>query len=477
MLEILQTFWYVVVVVIQLIGIIAALDAIWKGRTAQGSIAWAVSLILVPYLALPLYWLFGDRKFYAYVRAMRSGNKMIKKMTENVLMNYQNQKLVWQDNDHHNLVMQKLASLPFTVGNEVALLIDGQKTFEAIFAAIEKAEEYILIQFYSIHEDELGNRLRNLLLKKARENVDIYFLYDQIGSRSLSAGYICQLHNAGIFVSDFRSHKGWSLKLRLNFRNHRKIVVIDGRTAFVGGCNVSKKYLGTDRKFGYWRDTQIKITGPAVQAVQLPFVSDWYWSTSLLPDLKWSPEKSEIADVKILSLSSGPADELETCGLFFVNAINSAQKRLWLVSPYFVPDQQVLSALQLAALRGVDVRLIIPQKSDLLITYLSSFSFLEEIIPTGVKVYRYDKGYLHEKVMLIDDDRAMIGTSNLDNRSFRINFEINLLMIDRDFAGKVENMLKEDLSHSRQIGLEDYGEKPFWFKLAVKISRLMAPLQ
>ncbi|MFC1898143.1 phospholipase D-like domain-containing protein, partial [Candidatus Cloacimonadota bacterium] len=169
---------------------------------------------------------------------------------------------------------------------------------------------------------------------------------------------------------------------------------------------------------------------------------------------------------KVLAIPSGPADEQETCGIFFVHAINSARKRLWIVSPYFVPDQQVLMALQLAGMRGVDVRLMIPQKSDLLITYLSSFSFLEEITQAGIKVYRYHKGYLHQKVMLIDDDQAVIGTANLDNRSFRINFEINMLFADKDFADNVEEMMREDMENSFQVGADDYCKRPFWFKLA-----------
>ncbi|MCF7794132.1 MAG: cardiolipin synthase [Candidatus Cloacimonetes bacterium] len=477
MLDVIHSFWYVIVVVIYILGIIASLDAIWKGRTAQGSIAWAVSLIVFPYLALPLYYIFGDRKFYAYVKAMRSGNVKIKNVADCLLKKLEKKNLILEDTDNDFKVMEKLARLPFTKGNRAKLLIDGNETFKDIFKGIEEAKDYVLIQFYMVHDDVLGRQLKDLLVKKNQEGVRIYFLYDDIGSHLLPKSYVEELREKGIQITSFKTRKRFSFKLRLNFRNHRKIVIVDGKKAYVGGCNISKKYLGIHPKYGYWRDTHVMIEGPAVQTIQLPFLSDWYWVTNFIPDLNWEPEAVPGCNNKVLSVSSGPADEQETCGIFFVQAINSAKKRLWIVSPYFVPDQQVLTSLQLAAMRGVDVRLVIPQKSDLLLTYLSSFSYLEETTRSGVKVYRYKKGFLHEKVMLIDDDKAVVGTANLDNRSFRINFEINLLFSDKNFASRVEAMLNDDLQNSFQVGVEDYSKRPIWFKLAVKIARLMSPVQ
>ncbi len=477
MLEIIQSFWLVFVVFIYILGFLASLDAIWKGRTAQGSIAWAISLIVFPYLALPMYYIFGDRKFYAYVKAMRSGNKKIDDVAKKLLENLKERDLIQTNLENECKVVEKLAKMPFTKRNKAKLLIDGKQTFQQIFEGIQKAKDYILIQFYMVQNDKLGNDLKQLLIKKAYQGVRIFFLYDDIGSRLLPSSYLDELRERGIKITNFKTRKGFSFKLRLNFRNHRKIVVVDGKKAYVGGCNVAKKYLGTHTKFGYWRDTHVMIEGPAVQAVQLPFISDWFWATNYIPELNWEPQAAETGSNGILSVSSGPADELETCGIFFVHLINSACKRLWIVSPYFVPDQQVLCALQLAGMRGVDVRLLIPKKSDLLITYLSSFSYLEEITKTGVKVYRYEKGFLHEKVMLIDDDKAVVGTANLDNRSFRINFEINLLFASSSFCREVETMLQEDLDNSFQVGADDYSKRHIWFKLAVKIARLMSPLQ
>ena len=469
--------WWIVVFLFHLLGVVAALDAIWRGRTSQGSVAWAVTLILFPYLAVPLYWIFGDRKFHGYVNARRSGDLEINDIAHDLKDKLEKKNLISQTEHPDFKVVEKLAKLPYTKYNRAKILINGKATFKAIFNSIDKAQDYILVQFYKIQDDKLGTELQTKLINKAREGVRVYLLYDDIGCTILPRSYMEKLRNNGVHVHNFKSRKGWAYRLRLNFRNHRKIVVVDGKTAFVGGLNVSDKYMGINPKIGFWRDTHVELEGPSVQCVQLPFISDWYWAKREVPKLNWEPTLSPEWKTNVLVLSSGPADEMETCGIFFVHSINSAKKRLWIISPYFVPDPQVLCALQLAGLRGVDVRLMIPQKSDLLITNLSTLSFLQEITKAGIKVYRYSKGFLHQKTMLIDDDRSMIGTANLDNRSFRINFEINILFSNREFAGKVEEMMIEDFSNSFQITEEDYTKKPFWYKLAVKVARLLAPIQ
>jgi cardiolipin synthase A/B len=476
-LEFLRQFWLAVVITIQVLGIIASLNAIWRGRTAQGSIAWSISLLTIPYIALPLYLIFGDRKFHGYVNARRSGDLQLNHLAETLFEKLKERNLIYENETPFYKVLTDLSKMPFTNGNEAKLLINGKETFEAIFEGIAAAQDYVLIQFYMVLDDELGRKLKELVIRKAYEGVRVFFLYDEIGSHILPKDYVEDLREKGVRIFSFRTRKRFSYQLRLNFRNHRKIVVVDGKTAYVGGHNVADKYLGNHPKYGYWRDTHVQIKGPAVQCIQVPFISDWFWATNAIPELNWDPVPVNIGSKKVLAIPSGPADEQETCGVFFVHSINSAKKRLWIVSPYFVPDQQVLMALQLAGMRGVDVRLMIPQKSDLLITYLSSFSFLEEITKTGVKVYRYKKGFLHQKAMLIDDDLAVIGTANLDNRSFRINFEINMLFDDKDFANSVEKMMLEDFENCFQVGKEDYTKRSFWFKLAVKVSRLLAPIQ
>jgi cardiolipin synthase len=235
--------------------------------------------------------------------------------------------------------------------------------------------------------------------------------------------------------------------------------------------------MGRNPKIGPWRDTHVKVQGPAVQCVQLSFLEDWYWATHQVPEMDWTPQPAPTGDLPVLALSTGPADDLETCGLFFVHAIHSARRRIWIASPYFVPDRQVISALQLAALRGVDVRIILPQNPDHLLVYLSSFSYVAKTAPAGVKFYRYERGFMHHKIMIVDDRAATVGTANLDNRSFRINFEITLLFADRDFNRRVTRMLVDDLGRCKPALASDLHNRPIWFKIAVRVARLMAPIQ
>ena len=305
------------------------------------------------------------------------------------------------------------------------------------------------------------------------------FLYDEVGSRSVrrSRTFERDLTAAGVSIRPFGSNRRWRNPFQINFRNHRKIVVVDGRVAYVGGLNVGDEYIGRDPSFGPWRDTHVRLEGPAVHAVQLSFLEDWYWAAQETPPLDWTPRPVSPDGQNVLVLPTGPADELETCGLFFVHMINAAQQRLWITSPYFVPDPQVMCALQLASLRGVDVRIMLPEHADHLLVYLSSFSYLEEAEQADVKIYRYQPGFMHHKVILVDDHLAAVGTANLDNRSFRLNFEITVLVDDRRFAAQVEEMLRRDFEQCERAHAEDLLQRSFWFRVAVRVARLMSPLQ
>jgi cardiolipin synthase len=255
------------------------------------------------------------------------------------------------------------------------------------------------------------------------------------------------------------------------------VVVVDGAVAWVGGHNVGDEYLGRDPKFGRWRDTHVRIEGPAALAAQLSFSDDWHWATGRHLDLSWRPVPSGKADLPVLIVPSGPADPLETANLMFVHAIESARARIWIASPYFVPDRPVITALQLAGLRGVDVRILIPDEVDHLGVYLAAYSYLDEAGSTGVRFYRYRDGFLHEKVMLIDGFAATVGTANFDNRSFRLNFEITAVVMDDGFAAEVEAMFEADLARARLMEPGEYDHKPWWFRFGVRLARLTAPIQ
>ena len=465
------------VVLFHLMGLLSSIHAIMTTRTEQGAIAWAVSLNTFPYVAVPAYWVLGRSRFEGYVTARRGEMGEIAGLTAGARTAVRDFALSPDEVSPASRAAERLAGIPILRGNALDLLVDGDATFASILAGIDAAQDYILFQFFIVHDDEIGREVKDHLIARARAGVRVYFLYDEVGSHDLPKSYKEELREAGAAVSAFHTRKGAGNRFQINFRNHRKVVVVDGRVAWVGGHNVGDEYLGRDPKFGHWRDTHVRIEGPAALGAQLSFVEDWYWATEQRLELAWQPVAAADGDLPVLILPSSPADELETANLMFVHAINSAAERIWIASPYFVPDRPVITALQLAGLRGVDVRILIPDEPDHLGVYLAAFSYLDEGGRTGVGLYRYQDGFLHQKVMLIDDVFATVGTANFDNRSFRLNFEITAATADRGFAAEVERMLEADFARSRRMDPGEFDAKPWWFRFAVRLARLTAPIQ
>lgn len=460
-----------------LLGALTSIHAILSVRTSQGAIAWAVSLNTFPYVAVPAYWVFGRSNFEGYVVLRRAVTAELGAAEQQLARDLLAMRPAPESEPASAALLEKLAKLPATRGNHTELLIDGDATFRSIFESIAQARDYVLVQFYIIHDDELGRRLKDTLIAKARAGVRCYVLYDEIGSHDLPSAYKSALRSAGVDIRHFNTRQGDTNRFQLNFRNHRKIVIVDGRTAFVGGHNVGDEYLGKDAKIGPWRDTHVKVQGPVVQCVQVAWTEDWNWATSTRPTLNWKPEPAPGGqDALAFCLPSSPADEFETCTLFFLHAIHSAKKRVWIASPYFVPDEQLISALQLAALRGVDVRILVPAHADSQLVYLSGFTFIPELEKAGVQTWRYNEGFLHEKAILVDD-YCGVGTANFDNRSFRLNFEITLLFSEPSTVHEVEAMFAADFARSTRATAADFTARPWWFRLAARTSRLMAPVQ
>ena len=334
------------VVLFHVLGFTSSIHAVMSTRTSQGAIAWAVTLNTFPYLAVPAYWVFGRSKFEGYVIARRGTDVRNDHIEQEAIQTAAPYLLAEGEGAEAASAAEGLARMPILRGNAVELLIDGDATFESIFRGIDEAKEYVLVQFYIVHDDGLGRALKERLIAKAKEGVRVYFLYDEVGSHSLPDSYKEELRRAGAEVSEFNTRKGRRNRFQLNFRNHRKIVVTDGRVAWIGGHNVGDEYLGKDPKFGHWRDTHLRIQGPAVLKAQISFSEDWYWATETLPKLNWTARPApDGSDARVLIIPTGPADELESANLMFVHAINSAQKRIWIASPYFVPEHAVIVAL------------------------------------------------------------------------------------------------------------------------------------
>jgi cardiolipin synthase len=466
-----------------ILGMVAACHAILNTRTSQGAIAWAVSLVAMPYLTLVPYLFLGRSKFAGYADARRVENELLRTRahppewdTRSSSAGLPTQQLGGRL--VHSLT--RLGGMPFLPGNTVRTLVNGAATFEAIFEAIESARHYVIVQFFIVRDDALGEMLKDALIAKAQQGVRVYFLYDSIGSFDLPHRYVAALRASGVETHPFATNRRFVNRLQLNFRNHRKIVSVDGERAFVGGHNVGVEYLGSKPPLSPWRDTHIEVRGPAVASIQFVFTEDWHWATQQLPEFDMPAlapvDPATDQGMHCLVVPSGPADKQETCSLFFVEAINAARERIWITSPYLVPDEAVFSALRLAVLRGVDVRILIPSRRDHLVVFTASKLYAYDLLRAGIRIFRYEPGFLHQKVILIDSVAAAIGSANLDNRSFRLNFEIMVLTVDRGFAQEVETMLLNDFAQSREIDRNEYRQASALKRVLMHVARLFSPV-
>lgn len=456
--------------------IIAAGHALLYARTAESMIGWVIGLITFPFLALPLYIVFGRRRFEGYVTARRARRPDLSKLVQKLQPYRITAPPAAAEDAADARAIERMAQLPFTAGNRVELLINGEATYAAMHDAIARADEYVIVQFYFIGDDRAGKRLAQLLCERATAGLRVYFLYDEIGCYALSRRYLNRLRAAGVHVRSFHTTKGHRNRFQINFRNHRKIVVVDGVEAFIGGLNIGDDYLGRNPAIGHWRDTHCRIAGPAVQAAQLSFIEDWYWSAEEIPELRWDAAMPAGGTAAVMVLPSGPADPVETWTLALLHTIALARRRLWIATPYFLPGPEIKHPLRLAALRGVDVRILIPMHADHTITHLANQTYVEDLQGLGIRFYRYHNGFMHQKAMLVDDRLATITTANLDPRSQQLNFEVSVMVSDRAFAAQVEAMFEEDFKQSREDEAHGLRQRPLYYRLLARAARIFSPI-
>jgi cardiolipin synthase len=449
-----------------------AISEIFRSRTSQGSIAWIITLLILPFPMTLIYAVFGLKSFDDYAAVQTHSGRVLRRVRASKT------KILDQPSTAEFPVLANVSQLPFLSGNEVELLIDGEATFRSILEGISRAEHTLLAQFYIIHDDELGKQFASRLIERAEAGVKVYLLYDDVGSFGLPRAYKQKLADAGVRIHGF-NHRHRFLRIlgptRIQYRNHRKIVIADGKEAWIGGLNVGDEYMGRSKVFGHWRDTHVRFKGPAVLAATLSFQEDWQWATG--EELTELPSSTEIAgDQSMLIMPTGPADELESCAIAFDDVIGQSQKRLWIVSPYFVPDLSMETALFAASMRGVDVRILIPQKPDHRIVWLASIAYANRMVHHGIDMYRYPNGFLHQKVILVDDKIAGVGTVNFDNRSFRINFEITMWFTDDKMIKDVEKMLRKDFNESNKVETVVPGSQGVVMRFLAQAARLLSPI-
>jgi cardiolipin synthase A/B len=456
-------------------GIYFGIQAVMISRTPQAAIGWGLALVFVPYIAIPLFLIFGESQFSGYILAGAEGNAELDaaiKQAQRALAPFRSP-LLEKYGDAERLGVY-LRGIPPSGGNACRLLIDGKETFRTIFDAIQSAQSYVIVQFYIVHDDGLGGALKESLLAASRRGVRCWLLYDVVGSKRLTDAYLEELRDGGVSVQAFVTNRQFGRRFQINFRNHRKLVIVDGRVAFLGGLNAGDEYLGLG-VLGAWRDTHLQLEGPAVAGLQVSFLEDWYYACKEVPDIPFEPRVA--GKQTVLPFASGPAEIWNVTAALYSEIIHDVRDRLWIASPYFVPDTALRTAIGHAALRGVDVRIILPQKPDHLFPWLSSYTFYPLMLEAGVKIWRYQRGFMHQKILLADKDLAIVGSANLDFRSFMLNFELSALVQDPAFARSVEKMFEKDFARSEAENLQKFEKGKFSFRLKCRLAALMSPEQ
>lgn len=366
----------------------------------------------------------------------------------------------------------------YTQDNDVELFFSGLDKFNSLLKSIEDAKEYIHMEYYIIRSDTISTRIVEALTRKAKEGVEVKLIYDGMGGRTLPRGFFKELIRAGGEVACFLPPFSPYLSIRINYRNHRKICVVDGKEGYVGGFNIGDEYLGYSKKFGYWRDTHAKIRGTAVKGLQWRFLLDWRFVSGSEIEIseKYFPKISTQGETGIQIVSSGPDSKWTSIKDGYLKMIINARSKVYIQTPYFIPDDSILEALKIAGLSGVDVRVIIPSKPDHPFVNWASLSYIGELLQAGVKFYTYQEGFMHSKVIVMDDVVSSVGTANLDIRSFKLNFEVNAFIYDENINKEITEKIHEDFKKCKEITIEEYEKRSIVVKFKESVSRLLSPI-
>ncbi len=453
-------------------------------RNVAATWAWLMVLFFLPVAGFLLYLILGQnlskRKLY---NINKESETMLAGLIDTQRFELRRGNIRFNDPStvqYRDMIYMNLTSgsALFTQDNDVEIFTDGNEKFESLIRTIIQAERHVHLMYFIVRNDRLGNRLMRVLTEKAREGVQVRFLYDHIGSSSLDKSFFKNFIEAGGQAAAFFPSKIRYLNMRLNYRNHRKLVIVDGKYGYVGGFNVGDEYLGLSPRFGYWRDTHLRITGRAVHQMQMRFMSDWNLASTVM--MEWDPSlfpaEDFIGNVGVQIISSGPNDPVEHIRNAYIKLIHSAKESIYIQTPYFIPDDSVLTALKMAVLSGVDVRLMIPKKPDYKLVYWASYSYLGELLRVGMKCYLYEKGFLHAKTIVVDGKAASVGTANIDIRSFRLDFEVNAVIYNTETAARLKSVFEADMADSRQLTYKDYQARPRIHKFRESCTRLLSPI-
>ncbi len=463
--------------------IFTVIFVILENRNPTKTISWVLVLILLPVVGIIFYLYFGQnyRKSKIFSRKGILDYQKIESLSKIQINKLPNSKFLENKKikDKLNIITLLLNNSKALLSekNKVKILKNGKQTFSSIIYELENAKHHIHIEYYIIANDNIGNRIKEILKQKVKQGVEVRLIYDHVGSWSLKKRYIRSLQKAGIEVNCFMPVRFPFLTSKINFRNHRKIIVIDGKIGFVGGLNIADYYITGTKKLGPWRDTHLRLEGEAVQSLQVVFLIDWFFITKKLIDgEKYFPENKVVEEHLVQITASGPDSDWASIMQAYFAAITTAKNYIYISTPYFIPNESILTALRTAALSGVDVKIILPEKSDSIMVYWSTMSFVQNLLQVGIKVYFYQAGFPHSKLLMVDDIFSSVGTANLDYRSFDQNFEVNALIYDEKIAIELKQNFIEDLNNSKQIFIDEWEKRPTISRIKASFARLFSPL-
>ena len=456
---------------------------ILENRNPVKTISWILVLVLLPFIGIVGYLFFGQeyRKSKMFSRKGLKDLEKLRKLTLEQLDNlpknhFQISDQLYSKKRLMNLLLSNSNAI-LTNNNEVKVLRNGQETFPEIFRCIEQAKHHIHLEYYIVENDTIGNFLRELLIQKAREGVEVRFIYDDVGSWQLKRKWLRTMSDAGVKVDCFMRVRFPNLTSKVNYRNHRKILVIDGETAFVGGLNFADRYQDGVAGIGPWRDTHLKVTGGGATSLQIIFMADWYFVSKEIFRGENYFKPFESGNGQLVQISaSGPDSDWESIGQAYFSAIASATDYVYISTPYLMPTADIMTALKTSALGGIDVRIIVPGLSDAVTSMWGTNSYIEELLESGVKIYFYKAGFIHSKVIVVDGTFSSVGTANLDFRSLETNFEVNAMIYDEAIAGILANQFLDDQDKSEMVVLDEWIKRPRINKIKESFARILSPM-
>jgi cardiolipin synthase len=480
--------WILVAEILYTIAIIAVcLRIVYDTSATSKTLAYLLLTIFFPIAGAILYFVIGTnyRKRKLYSKKLFKDEQLMLAVKRQI---FKESAETWEQVKPEFRKYKKLFKLllnsnwsSISDSNQVEILVNGEEKFPAVLKALREAKNHIHIEYYIFEDEHIGNQIKDVLIQKAKEGIEVRFIYDDFGSRSIRKNVVPELIAAGVKAYPFYKIFFMTLANRLNYRNHRKIIVIDGSIGFTGGINVSDRYINhkdePDELF--WRDTHVKITGPGVYYLQYLFICDWNFCSDheLAPDKDFFQSDENAKSGALVQIAaSGPDSDDPTIMFALIKAIGLAEKDILITTPYFIPGETLLDALTVASLSGIKVKILVPSKSDSRMVDFAARSYYGDLLRAGVEIYRYNKGFVHSKTMVSDGLLSVIGTANMDHRSFELNFEVNSIIYDETIGKQMTRIFYEDLKFAERIKLDDWQNRTFLTILPEKLARLLSPL-